>query len=441
MPARDSTAQKSGRSAAESSSSDDSSSGDEGSSAESSSSDDSSSGDEGSSASSRSTAGSAESEAESADEAQGGGVEEAQGGGVEAADQRQRRPYKPRALITDQHQLSPLRKCTHGCGATVWPEEGTLCCSGGKHILGPQYNPPIDAEYLALLQKPHMSKDSRLINGALQLGTLSVSPSRAMGGMGFHEQHCAFLALYGRTYLALYDPSKNNAFDNHLLPFDLLLDGATADLGRDYAERLLCTRKYLALHHPLSRHLATIADLPGDRVDLNPYMRLEAHSLRSNAMELAFVSSGARCAEDRPNRVLYFDLRLHEQGRAPQTVDRHNALYDLLMFPMLHEKGIGGFFKAKGSRVESTTGAPLTLQFYTRSMLLQNERLHYLGRLAQEYVLVQHSRAVEDTLAYQRTGGLQTVLKRRRDLLPPKPGQNSEGTRVALTASVVGSRK
>jgi hypothetical protein len=388
--------------------------------AESSSSGDSSSGDEGSSASSRSSAGSAVSE--SADEAQGGGVEDAQGGGMEAVHQRQRRPYRRRPLITDQHKLSPLRKCTHGCGATVWPEEGTLCCSGGKHILGPQYNPPIDAEYLALLQKPHMSKDSRLINGALQLGTLSVSPSRAMGGMGFHEQHCAFLALYGRTYLAQYDPSKNTAFDNHLLPFDLLLDGATADLGRDYAERLLCTRKYLALHHPLSRHLATIADLPGDRVDMNPYMRLEALTQRSGAMELAFVSSGARCAEDRPNRVLYFDLRLHEQGRAPQTVDRHNALYDLLMFPMLHEKGIGGFFKAKGSRVESTTGAPLTLQFYTRSMLLQNERLHYLGRLAQEYVLVQHSRAVEDILAYQRTGGLQTVLKR---LLPQRTGSMS----------------
>ena len=68
-----------------------------------------------------------------------------------------------------------------------------------------------------------------------------------------------------------------------------------------------------------------------------------------------------------------------------------------------------------------------------------NECLHYLGCLAQEYVLVQHSRAVEDTLANQLTGGLQTVLKRRRDLLPLKSGQVCAGTYVgALTASVVG---
>ena len=31
---------------------------------------------------------------------------------------------------------------------------------------------------------------------------------------------------------------------------------------------------------------------------------------------------------------------------------------------------------------------------YTRTMLSQNTRLHYLGRLAQEYALVQHSRQV-----------------------------------------------
>jgi hypothetical protein len=142
----------------------------------------------------------------------------------------------------------------------------------------------------------------------------------------------------------LFDPSKNYAFDNHLLSFDLMVDGAAVDLGHEYAERLLRTRKYLALHHPLSRHLATIADLPGDRVDMNPYICLEAHSQRSSTMELAFVSSGARSAEDRSNRVLYFDMRLHEQGRAPQTVDLHNALYDN------DEKCIGGFFKAKGSR-------------------------------------------------------------------------------------------
>ena len=43
---------------------------------------------------------------------------------------------------------------------------------------------------------------------------------------------------------------------------------------------------------------------------------------------------------------------------------------------------------------ESSTGVKLSLQMYTRNMLSQNTRLHYLGRLAQEYALVQHSRQV-----------------------------------------------
>ena len=73
-------------------------------------------------------------------------------------------------------------------------------------------------------------------------------------------------------------------------------------------------------------------------------------------------------------------------------VDRHNALYDLLMFPLVHEKGVGGYFYARdGSSVQSSTGVKLSLQMYARAMLFQNPRLHYLGRLAQEYALVQHS--------------------------------------------------
>ena len=103
-------------------------------------------------------------------------------------------------------------------------------------------------------------------------------------------------------------------------------------------------------------------------------MRIEAQSLRSSAMELAHVSSGVPRAEDRTHRVLYFDMRLHAQGQAPVTVDRHNALFDLLMFPMLHEKGVGGFFIAKDDCVCSTTGVKLSLQAYTRAMMFFPER-------------------------------------------------------------------
>jgi hypothetical protein len=235
------------------------------------------------------------------------------------------------------------------------------------------------------------------------MGTQGIFPPKAMGGLGWHEQGgWSHLSLYGTTFCRLFPLSANNAFDNHLLPNHFLLDGATKDLGRDYAERLLRTRAYLREHHPLASSLYAIAVVPGERADLTPFMRIEAQSLHTSAMELAFVSSGVRRAEDHANKVLYFDMRKHEQGLAPVAVDRHNALYDLLMFPL-------------------------------RAMLFQNERLHYLGRLAQEYALVQHSRQVEDTLSFQRFGGLQAQLKRRCDM-NPKVGQQGAGSRVALTA-------
>jgi hypothetical protein len=322
----------------------------------------------------------------------------------------------------------------------VWPAEDKMCCSGGKHILGPVFNPPIDDVYWEFLKLPHVSADSRLLNSALAMGSQGVFPSRAMGGLGFHEQRYGHVSLMGKTYCVMFGLGANNAFDSYLLPNELLVDGAANDLGADYAQRLLRARTYFAEHHPLARHLCAIADVPGAKIDLNPYMRIEAQSLRSSAMELALVSSGVQRADDRTNRVLYFDMRLHAQGLAPVTVDRRNALYDLLMFPMLHEKGIGGFFYAKDDCVRSTTGVKLSLQAYTRAMMFQNERLHYLGRLAQEYALVQHSRHVEDTLAFQRNGKLQSVLKRRRDV-NPKPGQQVAGNRVGLSSSVVGSRK
>jgi hypothetical protein len=223
-------------------------------------------------------------------------------GGAPAVPARLQRPPGARAikaLSTDPHVLSPQRKCPYGCGALVWPEEGTVCCSAGKHILGAEYNPPIDDIYLQILTMEHVSKDSRHLNAGLAMGTQGIFPSKAVGGLGWHEQGgWSHLSLFGTTYCRMFPLSANNAFDNHLLPNHLLLDGATKDLGKDYAERLLRTRAYLRECHPLASSLCAIADVPGERVDLTPFMRIEAQSLRSSAMELAFVSSGVRRAED-----------------------------------------------------------------------------------------------------------------------------------------------
>ena len=66
----------------------------------------------------------------------GGEVEDEGADGADAA-LLPSRVRRSRALITDLHRLDPQLRCPHACGALVWPGEGTVCCSAGKHILGP----------------------------------------------------------------------------------------------------------------------------------------------------------------------------------------------------------------------------------------------------------------------------------------------------------------
>ena len=84
------------------------------------------------------------------------------------------RRHKFRGRDIDPHVLQPLRRCLFGCGAMVFPEEGGICCASGAHILGPDFNPPMDARYLSLLQQPFMGSDSRVLNSALAMGTQQV---------------------------------------------------------------------------------------------------------------------------------------------------------------------------------------------------------------------------------------------------------------------------
>ena len=132
----------------------------------------------------------------------------------------------------------------------------------------------------------------------------------------------------GKVYMVMRPLRENNAYDNTYLPDHLLPDGATKDLGSDNGELLLRARTYLAAHYPLASCLQAIAEVPGAQIDQDPIMRIEAHSLRTSAMELAYVSSGVQGQQAgyRANKVAYFDMRLHQQGLTPVTVDCHNAL-------------------------------------------------------------------------------------------------------------------
>ena len=144
----------------------------------------------------------------------------------------------------------------------VWLEEGGACCKGGKNILGEAFNPPIDPEYLALLQTRYMSEDSRHLNAMLAMATQGTSPSRKDGGLGLMQHNYGHCCLLGKTYLAMYDPHHiNSALDNFKLPRNLLLDTATQDMGPHFARRLLKLREYLHEHHPMARQLMPIDEV------------------------------------------------------------------------------------------------------------------------------------------------------------------------------------
>jgi hypothetical protein len=56
------------------------------------------------------------------------------------------------------------RKPRPKCQSLLWPGEKGKYCRDGKEALGPDINPLIDAHYLALLKKLHVSHISRLLS-------------------------------------------------------------------------------------------------------------------------------------------------------------------------------------------------------------------------------------------------------------------------------------
>ena len=103
------------------------------------------------------------------------------------------------------HYIGERAPCKHGWGAEVWPGEANLCCKGGKYILNADCNPPLDDAYLDLITRPRYSQQSRALNGGLAMASQGIYPSKALGGVGWHEQAYGHLALFGKTYLTMHE--------------------------------------------------------------------------------------------------------------------------------------------------------------------------------------------------------------------------------------------
>ena len=158
--------------------------------------------------------------------------------------------------------------CPHGCGALVFPGEGTFCCRNGEQILGAAYNPPISDEYLDLISGPGFSANSRWVNDRLSLAAPLTSPSRAEGGLGYTTYQGGFLHVFGKAYCNLFSPhSGSSGFDAYRVPDNVIYDGAEMDLGREFANQLIGVRNYLLKQHPMARRLVPIVDAPGEHVD------------------------------------------------------------------------------------------------------------------------------------------------------------------------------
>ena len=352
--------------------------------------------------------------------------------------------------VTDIHFCGVRAPCKYGCGTLLWPGEGAVCCNRGKHILGSDLNPLSDA-YLALMRLRFMSQNSRYLNTQFAFAASATSPTRAQGGLGFHEVG-GFLNLHGKPYVSFHDPNAGcSGVDVYAVPATFLFDGAAQDLGEGYAEQVIELRKYLFAHHPFARRLQHVIEIDAPRIDLSSMLRISARSAPTGAMELATVSSGLQGAAS--NLVVYFDLSRKRRGQpaTPIGVKSTNAMFELLQFPLLFERGIGGFWETrKGDRLrpQSTTGSLLTMHTYNKAMVFQNPRLRYLGRLGQEWLLSQHSREVELRLKFQRKLQEKLVVQRRYRQREGGDGEGEGegdggeaggGHRVQMAATVAGS--
>ena len=120
-------------------------------------------------------------------------------------------PPAPRTVVPfGQHDIGHQSACGE-CGAMVWPGErlNGKCCSGGKRVLGPNHNPPLDgaddksARYRALLENKRIGPLSRAANNRASFTSMGTVPKQEHGGRGFEYQskeRPAVLHVHGKTY-------------------------------------------------------------------------------------------------------------------------------------------------------------------------------------------------------------------------------------------------
>ena len=351
----------------------------------------------------------------------------------------------------------------------MFPQERLKCCQGGTRVLDEVDNPPIRRKEREILETAGMSHYSRIINSLLSFAVIGTTPTERHGGRGLRSEQLPgrgpppVFTLHGRTYHMWVPPSDHGPARGYTLPDVFLLDRIDTLSNRPRGMALLSSwRRYLRSNHPLARTLAHSIDYNRRRGSHPISVSVAPSTAVSAEMEIALVYPDTEAGP--PGRfAIPFPLAGDPDAEYRNTfVPDTSALYDVMHYPLLHPRGMGGFNQpattsrrernsyirhSAASRVVYAAPQPdgsrhqFTLFQWAKANLFQNPRLHHHGRLMQEWALNQYSRFVHDDLEFRRHKARTTYFAPMHAVRQGPEAIRNARRRVYLSSKVVGSKR
>lgn len=346
----------------------------------------------------------------------------------------------------------------------MWPHERDQCCNGGRHVIRALWPPITDEEDRALITAPGMAHHSRYVNNLLAFTAVGTTPRRADGGRGLAGDPPGCLYLHGSTY-HLNVPGCLNDSPIHYYYNDADAEARLSDEEPRVVAAVNAGRAILARLNPLAGALASMRDVaPAQR----PGALTATFRRQFRDMQVAAVYDNGGSTLTPPDRhgVIF---RLRDNGEVARNaagefvkefISLSSPMYDLCQYPLLHERGVGGWYALTTReaaelglprRPVSDTGTELTLMDYMKASVFQSERLHWQGRLAQQWILDMHARYETMLLNYLRRsttlqGQLREHAAQRIRTAPRARAAAAEnatevGRRVYLPASMPGCKR
>ena len=285
-----------------------------------------------------------------------------------------------------------------------------------------------------------------------------------MGGRGLTSPlypgvyHC-----HGRTYSMWAPPSTPGPAQRHTMTDDaVLLDSVDAIRGGEGLFNRF--RRLLRTENPLARELSHVSDAAVSRDAQQMSIRIAPSTPIHSEMEVALVFPVNDGDAPALRYAVTFPLYHDPSARFYNVfVPAYSSLYDLLTYPLLYLRGVGGFnmpaIRSRADRypgvIESAASrqnlarfavrgvhAVFTLHKWIKANIFQNPRLHYYGRLAQAWVLDMFSRDQHENLQFMSHD--RTIQSFRVPVSAVEESAEAVAQcqrRVAIPHTVVGSQR